>query len=467
MKVTLIRYHEDSLINTRLPESINRIQGLFPPLGIAYIASALEKGGYEVNIIDAPALNISRDGIKQLILRDNPDLIGVTTTTATIHGALEACQAARECEKIVVIGGVNLEIFPRETLSFPFIDFGIQGEGEESLLCLLKALEGKFSFRDVPGLIFREDGEILINPPAIVSDIDNIPFPARHLLPMHRYSSVIAMHPATIMISSRGCPHKCSFCYKQAIDKKIRYRNPISVVDEMEQLVRDYKMREILFYDEAFTSRRDHVEKICREILKRKIKILWESTARVDEIDIDLLKIMAEAGCIRLRYGVESGDPEILERMNKKITPDMIKKTFRLTREAGIRTLAYFQVGYPGETEKSFRNTIALARELDLDFATFTITTPYPGTPLFDECARSGIVDQDYWRNFILGSQKNRIPFLEPDAPARIKRAYRSFYFRPGYILERLKKLDSWETLKNNFKGLKGLLDFRMTPEDR
>jgi anaerobic magnesium-protoporphyrin IX monomethyl ester cyclase len=462
MKILLVRYHDEGDINTRLPESLNRARGVLPPLGIAYIAAVLEKAGYQVKILDAIALNLTTQEVKEAIGAEAPDVVGVTAMTSTVRGALEALQMAKEQGAITVIGGPQLSIYPQETLSYDFVDYGINGEGEYPFLYLVRALERKTSITDIPGLVYKENGKILTNPAYIHLNLDEIPFPARHLLPMEKYSSIISMHPVATMVSSRGCPYQCGFCFKGPSDAKYRMRSAENVVDEMEILIKEYRVKEIMFYDDTLTMNRQHVENICKNILKRGLKIRWESPTRLDRIDAGLLKLMREAGCVRLRYGIESGDPRILKLMKKEISLPQAEEIFRLTRNAGIETFAYFIIGYIRETPETITNTIKFAKKINPDLIMFTLATPYPQTSLMDLAVKDGIVNGDYWKEFTLGKRNERMPYLVPDAEKWIARAYRSFYFRPGYILKRLFKIRSLDEIKKHFCAAMGILSFRM-----
>lgn len=463
MRILLIRPHDIGNINTRLPDSLNKRQGVVPPLGISYIASTLEKAGHIIKIMDVIALNLIVDEIRQNIHEFKPDIVGITTMTSSLFGSLESARIAKDEGAITVLGGPQLSIYPKETLSYPYVDYGINGEGEYVMLKLIETLEKKTNPDNVKGLIYKKNNGIFVNDPAIVEDIDSLPFPAYHLLPMSRYNCIIALHPVSTMISTRGCPYKCHFCFKQPSDQKPRYRSPRSVVDEMQYLTKKYKVREIMFYDDIMTLYRPHIVGICEEILSRNIKVKWETPTRVDHIDKELLKLMHKAGCIRLRFGVESGDPQILKTMNKGIDLAMAREAFRLTKKVGMQTFAYFMVGYLHDTPRSLENTLNFAKILNPDFVLFTITVPYPETPLYDAVRKEGIITQDYWREFTLGKKKDRIPYLVPDADKWVKKCYWSFYLRPKYILNSLSRIRSWDSIEKHFRALAGLLKWEVS----
>lgn len=459
MRILLIRPQNSGNINTRLPQSLNARQGILPSLGIAYIASALEKAGQAVKILDALVLNLDKGAINRTINEFKPDLVGITIMTSVLFEALESARIAKESGAITVLGGPQLSIYPRETLSYPYIDYGINGEGEFVILELIHALEKRIPPDNIKGLIYKKNGDVYINESAIVENIDSLPFPAYHLLPMERYNSIIGISPVCTMVSTRGCPYKCHFCFKQPSDIKFRCRSPKNVVDEMEYLVKKYMIREIMFYDDVMTLRRLHAVGICEEILSRNLRVKWETPARIDNVDKSLLELMHKAGCIRLRYGVESGEGKTLKLMNKKIDLKQVRKIFRLTKYAGIETFAYFIIGYAHETNKEILKTINFAISLDPDLVMFTLTTPYPQTPLYELARKEGLIKDDYWREFTLGNKKNeRIPYFIPEADRWVKKAYTRFYLRPDYIFKHLNRIRSREAIVKSFRALRGII---------
>jgi len=264
------------------------------------------------------------------------------------------------------------------------------------------------------------------------------------------------------MITSRGCPFKCGFCSKQPSDKKYRTRSPRNVVNEMEEVTEKYKVKEIMFYDDVITLKRGHIVGICEEILRRGLDVKWESPTRVDCVDKELLKLMRRAGCIRLRYGVESGDPQTLRLMNKKTDLSHVREIFRFTQETGIETFAYFMIGYLGETLESYKKTLNLALSLRADLAMFTIATPYPGTPFYKMAESMSLIEKDYWKKFTSGTNgSSRLPYFIDNAESLIRMAYRKFYLRPGFILKKATKIDDFLTLRKYLNVAKALLFFK------
>ena len=462
MKILLIRHHEKGNINARLPLSINAAQGEYPPLGLGYIAAVLLREGHNVEILDSRALKLTTDETREEIRKRKPDIVGTTAMTPGVHGSLEALRLAKEAgECVTVIGGPQMAAMPRETMSYPFVDYGIIGEGEYAFLELVNALEKGTDVSGIEGIARKKGGKVHLNGAAIVNDLDSLPFPARELMPNHLYSSVIALHPFTTMITSRGCPFRCGFCFKQPSDAKVRWTSPSRVVDEMEHAIKTLKAKEIMFYDDTLTMKREHVEGICNEILERGIDIAWESPTRVNCIDESLVRLMRKSGCIRLRYGVESGDHDTLKLMRKDISFRQVEKAFKLTHQAGMETFAYFIIGYIRETPDSIRRTISLAKKLNPDWVMFTVATPFPKTNLFDLAVEDGFVKKDYWSKFTLGNDISRLPYFVPDSDKWAEKAYRQFYIRPSFILKKMYKLRSLDTLEKYIRGFKGIVMFK------
>jgi anaerobic magnesium-protoporphyrin IX monomethyl ester cyclase len=462
MKVLLINPREKGNINTRLPESLNRAQGAYQPLGISYIAAVLEEDGFTVEILDLQAEDLTVDEARASISASKPDVVGITAMTSTLQGALEAARLAKEAGAVVVLGGPQMAAYPKETLSYDYVDYGVIGEGEYVMRDLVRAIKaGKKP--DMPGVVWKSaDGVVGGEGFGLVEDLDALPVPARHLLDMGKYHCAITERKFTTIISSRGCPYNCGFCFKQPCDRFPRYRSPAKVVDEMEECAKMYGTRWFMFYDDTIGVRREHIEGICNEIIKRRLDVVWESPMRVNNVDERLLTLMRRAGCVRLRYGVESADEGILRLMRKGITVSQVRSVFEQTRKAGIETFGYFIIGYAHETVETIRKTIDLAKELDPDWVMFTVATPYPQTHLNDLAVEEGLIGGDYWRLFTLGGQTSRIPYFVKDSDKWVKKAYREFYLRPRFILRKIMRLNSLDMLRRYVDGAVGIVYFDM-----
>ena len=461
MKVTLIRYHDLDNTSTRLAKSLNDRQGVLPPLGLAYIASALEEVGHQVDLIDAIALCLSKEEVSERIEQFDPELVGITAMTPTFHGALEAAKIAKKNNRKILIGGVHMSIYAEETLSYEEVDFGIVGEGEETIVELCSALEEGGDYTSIEGLCYKlDDGAVKVSNPRIVMDLTKLPMPSYHLLPMEKYSSIIGMKPVSTMMGSRGCPYQCGFCFKTPSDRKYRTRSVKNIVDEIEFLIENYKIKEVMFYDDIMP--RAYARDLSNEIIKRDVKIKWQTPQRVNLVNPELLNLMAKAGCHILRFGVEQGDPAMMQLVEKRTTIDQVRKSFQQANEAGIKTFAYFIIGYIGETEQTMQATIDLAKDLKPTYVMFTKAVPLPETPLMTQSVYEGLVDPEYWRKYTLGVKQGAMPNLVPNAEKWVGQAYRSFYLRPSVIMKRLCSIRTYHDIKRHVDAFIGIVGFKM-----
>ena len=459
MKITLLRSNGE-VTNNQIPQNLDELQGVVAPLGLGYLAAVLRNEGHTVSIVDGLALDLTPPGLAEAIKDFDPDMVGITVMTSGLTNCL---RDARICKaggvKYVVVGGPQLSLFPKETLSHEVIDFGIIGEGERSMVKLVSALQEGTPFKDLRGLIYKEGETVYVNEPDIIDDLDSLPLPARDLFPMERYSSIASEGKgATTMISSRGCPFQCGFCTNPPFMRRHRRRDPRRVVDEIEEVVKEHGVEEIMFYDDTLTLSREHAEEICHQILARGLKIKWSSPTRIDCVDRELLSLMSRAGCVHLRMGVESGNPRILKLMRKEIDLTQVKKVFRWTRELRIKTFAFFIIGYATETPATIKETIRFACELDPDAVIFSVATPYPGTHLFELACREKLIEKEYWRDYSLGEKKDRLPYFVEGADEWERVAYRKFYLRPNYIWRKLTEMRDLRTLNKYVHAGLGIL---------
>jgi radical SAM superfamily enzyme YgiQ (UPF0313 family) len=459
MKILFLRHH-DKLFNTFVPAFLSRFMSeKIPALGISYVAANLERAGYDVRFIDSMAQGLTAQQTKKAIMDYGPDIVGITAMTVTFLGALEAARISKECGATVVMGGPHFSIFPRESLFHKEIDYAVFGEGENTMLNLVRAIEGNSPVENIKGLIWRENGEVRVNEPAIIDDLESLPIPARHLTPVNSYRLIGAHKPFATMLTQRGCPFKCGYCATDNPMRKVRFRKVESVLDEMELLVNEFGTREINFVVETFTLKKDFTVALCEGILKRNIKVAWQAPTRVDCVDLELLKLMHRAGCWQLRFGIESGNQRILDLMNKKVTLEMIESAVNMTKKAGMRTVGYFILGYVDENAQSVCNTIQFAKKLALDSAVFYLGVPYYKTNFHELAVERGLIDENYWTEWVMGKRTDPLPFLIPDAEMWLQKAYSDYYYRPTYILKRLFNIRSPQDLcENLFAGSSMLL---------
>jgi len=453
MRIALIRNH-DLCLNSRQMHAMQKRAGVLPHLGLSYIEAALLREGHVVTQLDAQAFGLDSIALKKALQAFVPDLVGVTTTTPGMPGAVEACKISKEIGATVILGGPHTEVYGRENLYHSCIDFVGVGEGVSIMVDLADALSEGKDPSTIPGLVSRE----FENLPAKMMNLQDMGWPNRTSVPIELYHSIMAKRPFTTMISSRGCPFQCSFCFKQSVDRKSIYRTADDVVSEMEHLVKTYAVKEIMFYDDIFTMKRKRVVEICNLINDRKLKVRWEAPTRVDLVDDELLKLMRKAGCIRLRFGIESGDIDILRDMQKSTDIEKIHQAVIGAKKAGIQTFAYFIVGWLNESIEQYQRTVDMALRLPLDYASFYTATPLPGTTLFKSAVKAGMVAEDYWLRYIRGEETGRIGFLAPSAEERAREAYKRFYMRPRKLPTILKHASGRKMLLPVVSGVVSLM---------
>jgi len=462
MKVLLINPPISNLILTNLPKSIAQ-EDPMPPLGLMYVAAYLEKyTNHEIKILDCLIEKINHEQLRERIKQEKPDVVGITTLTFTLIDVLKVAKITKQINPNikVILGGPHVNIYPQETLNFPEIDFLVLGEGEKPIKDLIENINQTENLHNFKGIAFKENNKIINpGPRELIQDLDELPFPARNLIHNKKYSSVLSENnPVTTMFSSRGCPFQCTFCNRAHLGKTFRARSAKNVVDEMEKC-KKIGIGEIFIYDDTFTIDRQRVLDICSEIKKRNLKIYWDVRSRVDTVNEEMLNQMKDAGCQRIHYGVEAGTQKILNVLKKGITLEQAEKAFELTRKANIQTLAYFMIGSPRETRKDIIETIKFAKKIKPDFVCFSITTPYPLTDLYSQGLKEKILLYDYWQKFAENPQPDFIPAVWEEELSRkelfslFKKAYRSFYLRPGYIFDKILKLKSLSELKTKIKA--------------
>lgn len=431
--------------------------GSYPPIGMLYIAAYLEKNTkHEVRVLDAYTEGMDHPAVRGYIAEYKPDIVGIYMSTYYLADGLKAAEAAKSVDRaiITVAGGPHPALYPKETIAVPDIDYVMVGEAEKAFA----EFAGHAADKDPGGidaipsvLSKRSPGDKCIEFGRL-ENLDELPFPARHLLDAGKYRSILAKrNPITTVITSRGCPYRCYFCSNLESGKKVRYRSPGNVVDELEQVVREYGIRDFLFFDELFTSDKKRALGICEEILKRGLRIRWHCRSRVDVMDEELATAMKKAGCRLIQFGVETGNQRLQGVINKKLDLDKVRKTVAMVYGKGIMTYADFMFGLPTETEEETRQTLRYAMSLKLDYVAFGMFHPIPGSVFYEQGLREKRFD-DFWLEFvkdqshIIGdhswSGKDREKYH-----AFVAEAYRKFYFRPGYILTKLARTDSFSQL--------------------
>lgn len=445
-------------------ESMKLVVNVIPSLGLAYIASVLEKYGYEVKIIDC-TLGISHSQLIELLKKEKPNVIGITGTTSTFVSMKKVAEDIKRYlpPTLVVVGGSHLSAASEYTMGFDCFDVGIIGEGEISFLELLRKIErsGLTDLDDIDGIVYRKNGEILrTRQREFIRDLDTLPYPARHLQPpLTAYRPTPASYkklPLGVLITTRGCPSKCTFCDRAVFGNTYRERSADDVINEIEELIYKFGAREIRFFDDTFTLNEKRVFKICDKFKERKIKVHWTCLTKVTNVSKEMLKAMKEAGCWQVLYGLESGDERILKLLKKGNTVEQNERAVRLAKEVGLSVRADFIVGTPGETKESLKRTLDFAIKIKVDYAHFNKFVPYPGTELYERLTQQGY-EFDFTKRCSIIDHSAILFVPESMSKEEFKEfldyANRAFYLRPTYILKRLLSLRTWLELKGQIDG--------------
>ena len=368
-----------------IPVSVFRERAI--PLGIGYIASLLEKNNYKVKVYDpAPYEKID---IVDYIKKFSPDIIGISTMTTSFTAASQIATKIKSNFDIpIVFGGVHPTVTPVETLKNTFIDYVVIGEGEYTFLELLDSLSNGKNLKHIRGLGYKDDKIIINTPRPLIKNLDILPLPARHLFPKwyfgRRLSGTFWMKTADIM-TSRGCPYNCVFCSSRALfGRRVRFHSVNYVVDEIEHILNKYKSEMILFADDTFSINEKRAIKICREIRRRKLDFTFYAQLRADTTTDKLVKELVKAGCKRVTIGAESGSQRILNILKKGITPKQTLNSCKIVKKYGLFLYLSFMIGNPTETYEDIEMTRKLAKKSEADELRFFITTPYPGTELYN-----------------------------------------------------------------------------------
>jgi len=448
------------------------------PLGLGYLAAVLREGGHEVMIFDAAVEDVTVDYYLELAEdRGKPyDLIGITATTPLIQEAWEMAQLCKKRGLYTVLGGPHLTIMPFESVQPPhsdYVDYVFKGESEYSFLELVNTLEAGRTPGVIPGIHFRRGDELVSSPESpMIPDLDALPFPAHDLFKIDQYTNLQPLtdgldpHARSFTIlTSRGCPYKCTFCSKPVTGDTWRARSVESVVQEWKWLVKGLGATEIGVTDDIWNLKLPRAKAICRGIVEEGVNTVpWVTVhgMKVNHGDLELYQLMKAAGCKRVGFGVENGDPGMLRNVIKKgQTVEMVREAFANAKAAGLQTMGFFIFGMPGETEESMEKTIQLALELDPKLANFLLAAPFPGTAMYDMIQEGGEVFAENWTDYAIHEQKARFTMHDGayDPELVIKKwreAYRRFYlYRPERVWEKMTFKENWTNLPNTLAQVK------------
>ncbi|MEX2680159.1 MAG: radical SAM protein [Candidatus Sigynarchaeota archaeon] len=453
-----------------------------PPLGLGYLAAFLEKHGYEVRIWDG---FYEKGGMAEILqIAREYDVLGIHVLTSFAIRAYGFAQQLKKRypEKPIVVGGCHVSALPLEAIEKDYIDYVVVGEGERSLLDLCDALETRDKtiiekkLASMLGVYYKnrtgtnKEKMILFNGNRpLIQDLDEIPFPARHLFNWNLYKSSEARKSSTkkdmAILTSRGCPFQCSYCAKDVTGYKVRYFSIPRVIEEIKHLIERYGIEELSIWDETFTLQRNRIIEFCNALEKENLNISWTCSSRVDKVDLELLRMMKRHGCNLIAYGIESGNDAILKNTMKGVNKAISRKAIDMTKKAGIPIRGYFMIGLWGDTVETIKDTINFACELDPDIATFSMMVPLPNTLDYTRACQQANFEKEYWKNRNFPEFNFLIdPIFVPDTLSKEqlvklhKFAYRKFYFRPKFLIRQLKTIRSLDGIRRLMRGVRTIL---------
>ncbi|MCL2819400.1 MAG: B12-binding domain-containing radical SAM protein [Oscillospiraceae bacterium] len=444
-----------------------------PSLGLAYLAAILEPA-YSVDVFD---YNIDKnfnphDIIEDILTTHKPKVIGLSLTTLNVPQAEKIVEIILQQDErpILIAGGPHATAVTEETLAIGF-DYLVIGEGDNTILELMDFIFGRSSFDkidDIDGLAFKRDGGVVYTGKREMTDMSKLPLPAWHYFDLDKYSSVAVKNKRCMPImASRGCPDLCKFCYKGVFGAKLRVREPESLVEEILYLKENFKIDEFVFLDENITTKKDFILKFCDLLIEKEVNLPWflGSGVRVDRVDDEIVGAMKRAGCYRTSLGVESGNEQILKDMGKKITKDQVRNAVALFKKHRYELTLYFLLGYPTETKETAQDTINFAIELNPDLAQFPVLTPFPGSEVHEYLKSKDLLIGSNWGDYNTFIPNANPTFKHPNLTweeiLELKRkAYKSFYFRPGYAFSQIINIRSISDVRRLWKMVFSFLGF-------
>ncbi len=456
MKILFLVPPETISIESSVPKALEGGKGYYPKLGLMYVAAWYERAtGNTSEFIDCPPEGTSEQELLERVREIKPDMVAMSIMTFNLLDALQTANALkREHPKLkICLGGPHVNMYPKETLEQPAIDYVVFGEGEKIFTHLATALEQDMenppALQTIKGLGWKQNGVSTINPAETeLLDLDELPFPARHLVDVSKYQHIIGEGRQFFTIqATRGCPAACTFC--DIRKTKFRCRSPESVVDEIEQLV-NMGVDDLFFVDDTITINKQNLIDTCNLIVERGLKLHYKISARVDTINEEVVQALKKSGCYRIHFGIESASPRHLKYLQKGQTPEKVERACEMVRNAGIGFFAYMMIGIPHETREEMFATVDFAKKLKPDYAQFSICTPYPKTELYQQMLDEGIVTEDYWQGFAEQPSADFIirfwnkDFTEEELRELQDQCHARFYTSPTYIMKQIAKVRSW-----------------------
>ncbi|QPJ63943.1 MAG: B12-binding domain-containing radical SAM protein [Candidatus Nitrohelix vancouverensis] len=475
MKILFLVPPEILSLESSVPRALEGGKGYYPKLGLLYVAGYYMRAtGNEARFIDCPPEGVDEEELLWRVKEYQPDMVAMSIMTFNLLDALRASRRIKQtlASVKVCLGGPHVNLYPKETLSQPEIDYVVFGEGETIFTRLATTLEHKGAkaeeLEQINGLGWMRGDEAVVNPAETERiDLNELAFPARSLVDMGQYNHLISEGRQFFTIqATRGCPAACSFC--DIRKTQFRMRSPENIVREIEELA-DQGVDDLFFVDDTITIDKKNLMNTLALMIQRGVKINYKISARVDTINPELLAALKRSGCYRIHYGIESATQRHLSYLQKGQTPEKIERACKWTRDAGIGFFAYMMIGIPYETKAEMMHTVEFAKRLKPDYAQFSICTPYPKTELYFQMLSEGIVEEDYWQRFAENPSPDfKIRFWNRDFSELELRdiqdeCHARFYRSPTYIMKQIAKVKSWSDFTAKARMGTKILTSRLT----
>jgi radical SAM superfamily enzyme YgiQ (UPF0313 family) len=444
---------------------LNKAAGRYFPLGLGYIASFLRKyGSHSVQIYEPEAQSLSYTDLEKIISDNAPDIVGLTCSTPNFFRAIRLARAVKNnSDAKIIIGGVHASALPEFIAEkYPeLIDCVVIGEGEITMLELVRAYENNESIEGIRGIVYRNGNKtIRTGTRPFIDELDSIPFPARDLIPQKLF--IPNLHNArhrncSTLLTSRGCPFNCSFCASRIVSgRNYRIHSAEYVLEEMQMLKTDFHARQLLITDDTFTINHERLEKICRGMIDKKLDLEWFCFSQVNSVNREMLSIMKKAGCYNIGFGIESGNEDILRKMGKPIKPEKALEAVRLANETGMKTQAFYIFGTPGETKQQMEETIQFAKKVGATLAFFNMLVPYPGTKDFHHFFSRTPLEKIEWEKFVAVGEQcilTNADVSQKEMEELIATANLEYYMNPRRIANILFHIRTFYEFSNYVKG--------------
>lgn len=448
------------------------VGGAWHPLGILSIGAYLEREGHTVRIYDGAF--ITREQMVKKIKTFNPDVLGVYSNAFSLERVgllIDEVKGVIPDIKAVIGGPITVGYEEHILQEHPEIDFLVVGEGEETISELCTAIKDKDDYSHIRGLIYRDDGEIITNPRRTpIKDLDSLPFPARHLIDLHKYKPPLGTYkrlPAVYLFTSRGCNGLCIFCWQMSGMGVMRFRSAESVLAEVDQIHTNFPyIRELRFFDDNFSYDIERAHKICEGLIRRNYNLTLYASARVDNITSELLKMMKRAGFWGVLFGLESMVQKNLDALNKEVTVEQNRNAVYWAKEAGLETVTPIIFGIPGETFEEGLKTIEEVCKLPTDTVNFHALTPFPGTDLYRNVDKYGELATDDLNEYTFEGIAFTPYTMTRDEIMKLRQiGFKKFYSRPGYLIKRALNIRTKWDIMIGLYGVSGLLKTIFKPD--